>query len=311
MPAFANFENFYTSTVEPRLGRISLLRSRMQNWQWGIVISLIFTVLNFWGCQKNVEDRQMYGWMAAIGFILLAVSVQQFALNRDRYINDFKETIIRDILSFLLPGVTYKPSGYIASKSYRRSNLYRQRYDSFDGNDYIEGTYKNVHFHCSELHTTYHKVNNVEGTIFKGLFFSAAVNSFFKAGTYIWSKGCEQAGSQEEYHHYLPMPAVSRLRTGSEIFDKYFSAFSTNPHESAYILTAEMMDLLVRFRRQIKKNISLSVVTGRCYVAIPLDDDLFEPSLNNPGDKEIVKGYFFSALLILSIINQLQLSRLT
>ncbi len=49
----------------------------------------------------------------------------------------------------------------------------------------------------------------------------------------------------------------------------------------------------------------------RTYVAIPIDENLFDLATKDPGDKETVKGYFFSALLVLSIINQLQLSKLT
>ena len=48
---------------------------------------------------------------------------------------------------------------------------------------------------------------------------------------------------------------------------------------------------------------------GKCHVAIPIKDDLFEPT-SFPDDKEVIKEYFFFVLLILSIINQLNLRKL-
>jgi hypothetical protein len=40
-----------------------------------------------------------------------------------------------------------------------------------------------------------------------------------------------------------------------------------------------------------------------------MDEEMFEPSTSHPGDKEKIKSYFFNVLLILSIINQLNLTK--
>lgn len=307
-----DFESFYTSRIEPMLAKNRALQNIVRNWGWGCIIALVFTLSNFLSCQALKNERETFGWMAALGIVILAICVHQYATRRDTYLENFKETVIRKILLFILPDVIYKPSGYVPSKEYRRSGLYRHRYNYFDGEDYIEGVYKDVHFHCSELHTRYETGTTVNKTIFQGLFFVASVNHFFQGGTYIWSAENEQTGSiADEEYRFFPMPEVCHLHTGSKLFENYFTVYSTNPTESHYLLTKEMMQLLVKFRRQIKREISLSVVAGKCYVTVPMDENLFDPSPSDPGDKETVKGYFFSALLILSIINQLQLSKLT
>ncbi|MEO6404688.1 MAG: DUF3137 domain-containing protein [Ferruginibacter sp.] len=307
-----DFETFYTTRIEPMLNKNRALRNIVRNWGWGGIIALIFTLSNFLSCQSFKDERTGFGWLAAFGIVILAMCIHQYATKRDTYLENFKETVIREILLFVLPGVIYKPSAYVPSKEYRRSGLYRHRYNYFDGEDYIAGVYKDVHFHCSELHTGYETGTNVDRIIFQGLFFVASVNHFFQSTTYIWSAENEQTGSiADEEYRFFPMPEVFHLHTGSKLFEKYFTVYSTNPTESHYLLTADMMQLLLRFRRQIKREISLSVVAGKCYVAIPIDENLFDPSFSNAGDKETVKGYFFSALLVLSIINQLQLSKLT
>lgn len=307
-----DFEGFYTSRIEPMLAQNRALQNIVRNWGWGGIIALLFTLSNFLSCQAFKNERTSFGSLAAFGFIVLALCVHQYAARRDTYLENFKETIIREILSFILPDVIYKPSAYVTSKEYRRSSLYRHRYTDFDGEDFIEGVYKDVHFHCSELHTRYETGTNVDRTIFQGLFFVASVNQCFQAGTYIWPSAQEQMGTiADEAYRFFPMPEVCHLNTGSKAFDSYFTVYSSNTSESHYLLNTEMMQLLVKFRRQIKREISLSVVTGKCYVAIPIYENLFDPSAKDPGDKDTVRGYFFSALLILSIINQLQLNKLT
>ncbi len=70
------------------------------------------------------------------------------------------------------------------------------------------------------------------------------------------------------------------------------------------------MERMVHFKTQINRDTRLSFVDGICYVAIAVDEDLLEPSMSEPGNKDDIKDYFFSILLILSIINQLNLSKL-
>ena len=71
-----------------------------------------------------------------------------------------------------------------------------------------------------------------------------------------------------------------------------------------------MMECLIQFKKQLKRNIGVSIVAGKCYVAIPINEDLLEPSGFGTDDREEIKEYFFTILLMLSIINQLQLYKL-
>jgi len=235
-----------------------------------------------------------------------------YAKNKDLYTNDFKEKIIQAIIDSLNLGLAYKPDKSISSKEYKSSGLFRHKYNYYDGEDFLKGNYSNVSFHCSELHTQYDGLWNNQITIFKGLFFAAAVNPVYK-GTYIWNSDDEQIPkslSDEEYR-LLHLPKVKYIRSGNPYFEKHFSVYSSNPSEAAMILNGGMIENILHFRKQIKRNFRLSFVAGRCYVAIPFEEDLLEPSVSDPGNKENIKEYFYNILLILSIINQLNLKRLT
>lgn len=71
-----------------------------------------------------------------------------------------------------------------------------------------------------------------------------------------------------------------------------------------------MMNNMIQFRNQIGRDVRFSFVNGYFFVSIAMNENLFEPSISYPQDKERIKEYFFSFLLILSIINQLDLRRL-
>ena len=143
------------------------------------------------------------------------------------------------------------------------------------------------------------------------LFFTARINAEYNGGTYVWIKDEEQFGDSiaDERYRLLAFPEVIDMKMHDDIFDKYFFVCSTNPTEARKILDADMMRRLLEFRKQIKRKVVISFVMGRCYVAIPIEEDLLEPS-DSLDDKEAVKKYFFTVLLILSIINQLPLDKL-
>ncbi|MBC7868066.1 MAG: hypothetical protein H7X88_11090 [Gloeobacteraceae cyanobacterium ES-bin-316] len=56
--------------------------------------------------------------------------------------------------------------------------------------------------------------------------------------------------------------------------------------------------------------LSFSFVAGRCYIGIPVKEDLLEPGVYDPGDKEEIRKHFMSIGLAPRIIQELQLSQL-
>ena len=149
-------------------------------------------------------------------------------------------------------------------------------------------------------------------TIFKGLFFVAEINKGFTAGTYIWTYGNQQTGGSlaDERYRLMHMPNVYKIKVqdGGADFENNFLVYSTNPAEAGILMTTAMTERLVRFKNQINRDMAISFVAGRCYVAIVINEDLLEPSGFDTDDREEVKKYFFTVLLVLSIINQLELN---
>lgn len=322
MPDIKNFEDFYTAKVAPYAGRFEQEGRANDTWKIIMYISIPVTLLALLVIMLNGTGD--YG--GAIVGVLIAFtvfSIYRFTSTDNRYVDDFKETVIKEIINYLHPGLAYKPDEVIPEQEYRQSGLFRWRFEYYEGDDYIEGVYKDVPFHCSEIKTSIDATRRSDavwgmargadsyGVIFKGLFFTAKVNDAFTGGTYVWIRGKEQLGTSiaDEEYRMFRFPKTVHINTGNASFDAVYTVYSTNPAEAHTIMNSEMMDCLLRFRNQVGRNVVMSVAMGKCYVAIPVKEDLFEPG-DTPDDKEQVKQHFFSVLLVLSIINQLQLQRL-
>jgi hypothetical protein len=311
-----DFESFYTERLGPLISNLKTEAGAAGNWGIIATAAAFISVLIFIAYQAGYIEGNG-GMVIFICIVAISVSVYFYTNRNDRYTKDFKETIIREIITYLLPGMTYKPDEVIAKQEYKYSGLYRHKFDYYDGDDYMEGIYKSVSFRCSELHTQYERLGAGIGgsslvTIFKGLFFSAAINKSFTAGTYIWSHSEDQTGGSvaDEYYRLMPMPNVYKIKLQDCDFKNNFSVYSTSPSEAGSLITSGMMDKLLRFKKQLNRHIAVSFVAGRCYVAIGIKEDLLEPSGFDTDDREEVKKYFFTILLVLSIVNQLQLNQL-
>lgn len=306
-----DFETFYQTRLRPSVGALKLQNDEAEKWKVAGFACVLFAL-------GSVFLDQPY---IGILFILIVIfSVYKYTKNKDAFIDSYKEKIINEIIQFIHPGLIYKPGNYVSSREYRASGLHRYIYDYYNGDDYVEGIYKGVKFHCSELETLIERRKRysastsqyVKGSIiFQGLFFVAVINQF-RGGTYIWTQGDEQLPTSimDEHYRLLPLPHVYKVKAANAEFEKYFSVYSTYPSEAQIILDDEMIQKMVNFRKQINRKVQFSIVAGKFYVSIPIEEDLLEPS-GDLDDKESIKKYFFSILLILSIINQLRLNRFT
>ncbi|MGC4101292.1 DUF3137 domain-containing protein [Ferruginibacter sp.] len=306
------FDNFYSTYIEPQLEELNRQDKDADHWGTIMIFAILAAAASFI-LMFAVEASWNGGLITFLLGAFAVFSIYKYTQKDDNYTDNFKDNVIATIIKYIDPEFAYKPGNMVPSREYVSSGLFRKRYDYIDGDDFIEGTYKNVHFHCSELHTykTGGRSSTSDITIFKGLFFAAAVNAGFRGGTYIWSKDDEQLASSiaDERYRLLPLPQVSGVAIGDPLFDQYYSMCTTMPPDAKKIIDNGIPGKLLQFRQQIKRKVVFSVVAGKCYVAIPISEDLLEP--NTPaGDREEVKKYFYTILLILNIINQLNLEGL-
>ncbi len=312
MDEIKNFDDFYRIKIEPILPEFKQADRTIMQWRNAAIVSGVLFVLFIAGYITGYITSSITA-IAVTSAGVCVISIYNYVKKDNEYVDKYKSAIIGSVIDYLNHDLEYKPDASLPEKEYRQSGLYRKNYDYYDGEDLIKGTYKGVSFHCCELHTKYDSgvTNNTIVKIFKGLFFAASVNSSYSGGTYVWIKGREQLGVSiaDEAYRLIAFPETKHFYTGNRLFDATYAVYTTNSTEASIILNAEMTDRLIQFSNQVQRNVVMSVVMGKCYVAIPVKEDLFEPA-SNLDDKEEIKQYFFSVLLILSIINQLNIKKL-
>lgn len=310
METVNDFETFYSLKLLPYLEKLKQQRNEMYNWKMLGILSAVGAFLFFVSFQASMLSDSLL--LVCFFFILLVVSIYFYSKRSDQYLDNFKEKVIGQIITALNPTAVYKPMGFVSQKEYKASGLYRKKYTQFDGDDYWEGIYKNVAFHCSEIETNYEDSTGKVQHIFKGLFFSARLRSNFRGGTYVWGRGEEQlpVSVTDDHHRMFQLPDVRRFDMGNSAFHQHFSVYGLDSSEAAYIIDQPMMQHMLRLKAKLQRKIVFSFVAGRCYVAVPIHENLLEPDPRDITNKETIKTYFFTILLVFSIINELELNRL-
>ncbi len=309
MDEIKNFEDFYKLKIQPSLDELDNDESAASNWKrftWFTGAGTFASFLMYYTRLLPI------GHILAIAMLIMCIIGVYFSAKySDRYIDDFKEKIIGPIITYIYPSAVYKPMGFISKKEYKASGLYRRRFTHFDGDDYWESVYNGLSFHCSEVKSWIEDAAGVN-YIFKGLFFCARINNSFTGGTYLWTKGNSQlpASMADERYRLFPLPHVQRVNTGHASFDKHYSVYTSNTDEASLILSYHMMDHILLIKEKLERDIVFSFVAGKCYIAVPFEENLLEPPKKGLRDKEEIKNYFLTILLVFNIINRLELNRL-
>ena len=248
------------------------------------------------------------------GFIIIIPGIiigLDFQNRREEFTAGFKENVVSPIIKFIDPGFQYQPGECISEKDYKNSGLYLTKAERYDGDDYIQGTRGKTFFCFSELHTE-HQVSSGKSTrwetIFKGLFFIADFNKNFSGRTYVWSEENPQLGLFSTLFSSVAA-GLEKVKLESIDFENRFIVYSTDQVEARYILTPSFMERLVKLEKMMGAGISFSFVRTNIYVALPVESDLFEPSIFYPNEYGRVKTYYDTIYTIFDIIDELQLNQ--
>lgn len=303
MERINNFDSFYDIKLKPYINELQQQNKKADRWGIGIIV-FAFALIPVIIYGLNDASGSPGKFLIVVMVALVVISARNYASISNSFETNFKEQVIKQIIGFIQPGLAYKPDVYMSSSYFRNSGLFINRYNVYDGDDMIEGVYKNISFKCSELNVYDRSTRGSILQVFHGLFFAAPVSDKFSSGTYIYKK------DEEQYLPAFNLPGIVKLDCRNGEFENYHAVFTTSLKEASVIMDQEMMRNLTGFMSQIRRNVTMSVVAGMCYVAIPFSQDLFEPPGPYDHDKEEIKEYFFTVLLILSIINQLKLEKL-
>ncbi len=324
MPVINNLEKYYEKNLKAQFGRLEEKRRKVvRNIKlvWGIIgISILLIIIIFW---PGFTERPLIFTLTLLAVSPVFFIIPYLFLKRG-YRRDFKKQVIAPLVKFIDDSMIYDSKGYIPSKVFVESRIFRSSFNSYKGEDLVPGRIGQTDFMFSEVtvEKTDKEKDNERSTVFEGLFFVADFQKRFKGITLVEPQIIFETGD-EAYREGIGRA----VKLEDPEFEKEFNVFGSDHVESRYILSTSLMQRILNYKRKFGKPMYLSFVNSKVFIAIPsggeLSEDgqqkrirftppnpLFEPPVFSPlKGFESCKKYLGDIQLVLDIIEDLKLNR--
>ncbi|RKZ92916.1 MAG: hypothetical protein DRR19_02845 [Candidatus Parabeggiatoa sp. nov. 1] len=307
------FNAFYEIHLKPKLVEFEKQRQNIVNKLKTVLFSLIVfslivllllvVVAIVMGDSLTEEvlteiltEEVLYWGITAIivGVVILVIwTIRFYRRTISPYKLNFKKEIVGRLVTLVDENLAYDPEKKIPLWEFRTSQLFdRDTIDRWTGEDYVEGTINKIRVKFSEVeaeeyhydYDDYGYDDNGSGgyyeTIFEGLFFVFNFNLSFQGVTLVLPDVAERYfGGFGKWLQSVGSKITSKklVHLDDPEVEREFVVYSDNPIMARYVLSPRFMRRFLAFRRRLQKQVFLSFVDGRLYMAIFVNKDLFEP----------------------------------
>jgi len=311
-----HFEKSYENELKPILQLLD--EDRKRSLKKILLIWCIIAILDIIVCIVIMDYSSTKETGILFLPILIAVLVGGFIYHGliKKYKNNFKKTIIGNLVKLISEEAVYYPESHITGTDFKESRLYTSKYNRFMGSDLVFGKLGSTLFKFSRLYVAYNTGSGKKERhkkIFNGTFFVADFNKYFNAETLVYSDNAERIfGSLIG----RKLQTISRSFSESKLieledpeFEKRFAVFSSDQVEARYILSTSLMKRITELDKRTKGRIQLSFINGTVNIAIPQRKSYLKPRVfKSIVDKKLLLGYFNYLILITGIIEDLNLN---
>jgi hypothetical protein len=306
---------FYKTELAGQLRRLERQRqSRVQMVLFGVALGAVILVgVLIVTVAAAASPLIIIGIIAAI---IVAAAVG--SIGNKSYVGNFKAAVIMPLVKFVDEALEYRPESCITEDDFIRSRIFSRKPDRYKGDDLVMGRIGVTQVAFSEVHaeykTTSHtgKTRHTEWhTIFKGLFFIGDFNKDFQRTTVVLPDYAEKLLGKwgQALQGMTFLSDLKLVKLEDQEFEREFVVYSQDQVEARYILSPGLMQRIVQFKRKTGKDISLSFVGSKVFLAVPHTEDLFEPKLfKTLLDFEVVRQYFEDLSIGVEVVDDLNLN---
>jgi hypothetical protein len=316
MKTMEAFKTFYDKDLRPTLEVLEAERKSSLRKAMIACAGIGVVVLGVVGMVLGMGGPPMFALIAAaIGGALGFGAIRMFT---GGFRSNFKNSIIREVITFVSPDLAYAPEGKISRSEFKSSTLFKHGIDRYKGEDLVEGQVDKTKIRFSELHAEYKTTTtNSKGqrqthwhTIFKGLFFAADFNKEFHGRTVVLPDSAQKLFGR--LGQKLQSWNVSRddlIKLEDPEFEKEFVVYATDQVEARYILSTALMRRILEFQRKMKVPVHIGFVNANVYMALSIKKNMFEPRIMSTiMDFELVREYLEDVMLAVGIVEELNLN---
>ncbi|MDB3904991.1 DUF3137 domain-containing protein [Crocinitomicaceae bacterium] len=274
--------------------------------------SVVIFFLNFFVLHFHHLDRAIFVGAILINGTLGAVFLPRFFKLKKALKVKYKEEIIKEMVYFIDPSLSYNSTSFISQSDFENSKLFIKGIDRYEGDDLVVGNIGKTEVRFSELNALYENNDNDSTkyvSLFKGIFFIADFHKDFAGETIVLPDTAEKLfGKLGAMFQKMNVSRPDLVKLENPDFEKAFVVYGTDQVETRYILTPALIQRIMDFQKKSGK-IYLSFLYSKVYIAISLNKNLFEPPLfKSMLNYKIVEDYFKYLMLMVNIVEDLDLN---
>jgi hypothetical protein len=302
------FNRYYEVNLISKLRDLENERKKLLRLTISLLLIFVGTILIFF---FNLHTAVFVGVIlinGTLGSIFIPRFFKLYKVLKYKY----KEEIIKGMVNFIDPSLTYNSTAFISQHEFSNSKIFIRKIDRYKGDDLVVGNIGKTEVRFSELNALY-ETKDKEGTkyvsLFKGIFFIADFNKDFVGETIVLPDTAEKLfGKLGTMFQKMNVSRPDLVKLENPDFEKAFVVYGTDQVEARYILTPALMERILDFQKKSGK-IHLSFLHSKVYIAISLNKNLFEPPLfRSMLNYKLVEDYFKYLKLAVNIVEDLDLN---
>ncbi|MBP7653665.1 DUF3137 domain-containing protein [Candidatus Dependentiae bacterium] len=316
MKTIDELKKYYETDMTPEIliledARKSVIRKLLYLFIFSLILAAVIFFFAF-----NILGTKVF---ILIILLFLIICIPGFYFITKKYTSNFKNVVINKIITFIEPNLHYNKDGYINKSSYLESKIFTSLPDRFRGDDHVYGSIDKTKIDFSEIHSEYKTESTDKNgrkktswhTIFKGLFFIADFNKNFNGVTVVLPDLAERLFGSF-IGNMLQKANINRgqlIKLEDVEFEKNFAVYGDDQIEARYILSTALMKRITDFKKKSKKEIYLSFVSSKIYIAVSYSKNLFEPKVfKSLLDFSQIQEYYDDLQLAIGIVEDLNLN---
>jgi len=294
MKSLQEITAYYKGALHPKLLKLESQRKKIKKKVNTLFIPTVFVLLVI---DFIIMIKSDFNFIFHLLFIIISAAISYSLLKQHfskEYIKSFKTTVIKPLIHFIDPKLTYKPEKCVSKETYETSKIESREISNYNGSDFIYGNIDGINIKFSELIISVKNKQESDLATW-GIFIAAEFPKHFKAHTLI------STGS------FRPTKG-KKITMDSPLFNKKFTVYSTDEIEARYILSPSLMENILEYASALDYPLSLSFIGGNIYVSSNCGE-ILEPSLQKSLlDMKILKSYALSLHFAISIVESLKLN---
>lgn len=322
MKTLEEFNAFLDRQLNDELESLDKQRIAGRNWvrrMWVVSLvpfaAFVFFIVRF--SLQPASGNEGNRTVVIAGLVLL-VTLTGYAMRRfmmkqggvneaTDYRHDFKQRIVKPLISFIHPDYQYQPLNHASYEEFTESGLFEKKAYQMTGNDQVYGKLGEMNFQFCDLTVMHMPLVTVRGqgpdTVFCGSYFIGQFPRYFSTPVYVLSRNNSAAGEGYIQTWHLG----KKVLPADAAFNKLFMVYAPDEVAAQQLLTPALMERMVALHERTGARLFISFYNNRVYIGIDHGTDYFETTLNKSlHNRQLLNNFFLDFMSMLQLAEDLK-----